>query len=712
MEMHRRAVNAEQAYRRRAAMTASQQERNRARDRERARVRRENLTTSQRERGRRNEAERRRARRALLSESERDSVRAQNRVHQADSRATRPEQDRRVVHETDRLRIEQCRELESTAEPEARQERERIRQEERRADQTQEEVEAERVTSREYQASLREARDEEEQVDALQRERIRRSTVRRGHALANQANFRVSMLSGPNIVNGRHRLPRTTICPHCNAWNWPAESKNACCLKGAVQLPPLQPAPPRLLQLYEDAEFRRQIRAYNQVFAFTSIGASRSNRSAFRDVNQDESVAGQHGVYTYRIQGAMGHYLGSLLPRIDRFTNEPVPPKFTQIYIVDPDMQQRAERRRGIFADLESGTLLDIEQMMAEHNPFAQQFLNYAEKLRADRAEGKDVVDLVYRLHEKKSNSRTHNLPTVSEVGATLIEDGNLDSPRDILLWAKYHSLLRLFETNPMHDPLQYPLLLPHGELGWTFTDEYAYNIERRSKREMSLREHVAYRLFQKLGDESALHQGGRLFQQYCVDQRAKCEQEQLRWIASHQAELRADQYRGVQDALLNEATTVLNEGKGLLTEYDRETGTLQHPDGDQRRPDHFLNQIGKRIVLPSTHSGSPRAMYKSYQDSMAIVREYGKPDVFVTMTCNPTWEEIEEKIPESNQSAQDRPDVVARVWQQKLAELLKDLDEGVLGRVMARIYVVEFQKRGLPHAHILVILADEDKPR
>ncbi|KAE9159812.1 hypothetical protein PF005_g31903 [Phytophthora fragariae] len=293
-----------------------------------------------------------------------------------------------------------------------------------------------------------------------------------------------------------------------------------------------------------------------------------------------------------------------------------------------------------------------------------------------------------------------------------LIEDGNLDSPRDILLWAKDHRLLHLFQTNPMYDPLQYPLLLPHGELGWTFTDEYADNIERRGKREMSLREHVAYRLFQKVDDDSALHQGGRLFQQYCVDQRAKCEQEQLRWIASHQAELRADQYRGVQDALLNEATTVLNEGEGLLTEYDRETGTLQHPDGDQRRPDHFLNQIGKRIVLPSTHSGSPRAMYKSYQDSMAIVREYGKPDVFVTMTCNPTWEEIEEKIPEPNQSAQDRPDIVARVWQQKLAELLKDLDEGVLGRVMARIYVVEFQKRGLPHAHILVILADEDKPR
>ncbi|GMF41681.1 unnamed protein product [Phytophthora fragariaefolia] len=96
----------------------------------------------------------------------------------------------------------------------------------------------------------------------------------------------------------------------------------------------------------------------------------------------------------------------------------------------------------------------------------------------------------------------------------------------------------------------------------------------------------------------------------------------------------------------------------------------------------------------------------------MAVVREFGKPDVFVTMACSPTWDEIQEKIPDENQSAQDRPDVVARAYQMKLAALLKDLDEGVLGRVQARIYVVELQKRGLPHAHILAILVEEDKSR
>ncbi|GMF48365.1 unnamed protein product [Phytophthora fragariaefolia] len=151
----------------------------------------------------------------------------------------------------------------------------------------------------------------------------------------------------------------------------------------------------------------------------------------------------------------MGHCLGSLLPRVDPLTNQPIPAKFPQIYIVDTDMQQRAERRRGIFADGDPGTLLDIEQMMTEVNPFAQQFLNFAERLRQDEAEGNDVVDMVYRLHEKRSNPRTYNLPTVPEVYATLIEDGNLECPRDILLWAKDHNLLRLSESNPMYDPLQ-----------------------------------------------------------------------------------------------------------------------------------------------------------------------------------------------------------------------------------------------------------------
>ncbi|GMF47891.1 unnamed protein product [Phytophthora fragariaefolia] len=175
------------------------------------------------------------------------------------------------------------------------------------------------------------------------------------------------------------------------------------------------------------------------------------------------------------------------------------------------------------------------------------------------------VKDIRYVLHSKPSEPRTYNLLTVSEVGAAMVEDGNLTRPRDLYVVAKDPPLLRLFETDEKYDPLQYPSLFPYGDLGWTYTDVYANGAKYRNKRKMSLREHVSYRLFQKVDDQTALHQGGRLFQQWGVDQRAKCEQEKLQWVAKNQKELRAELYHGISDALLNEETITLDEGELLI---------------------------------------------------------------------------------------------------------------------------------------------------
>ncbi len=56
---------------------------------------------------------------------------------------------------------------------------------------------------------------------------------------------------------------------------------------------------------------------------------------------------------------------------------------------------------------------------------------------------------------------------------------------------------------------------------------------------------------------------------------------------------------------------------------------------------DTDLAKKGVRIVLPPTHTGSPRSMNSHYQDAMAIVRRFGKPDFFITMTANGNWPEI-----------------------------------------------------------------------
>ena len=97
-------------------------------------------------------------------------------------------------------------------------------------------------------------------------------------------------------------------------------------------------------------------------------------------------------------------------------------------------------------------------------------------------------------------------------------------------------------------------------------------------------------------------------------------------------------------------------------------------------------------------------------QDAMAICRHGSRPDLFLTKTCNPNWKEIVDNLL-PGQTATMRPDLVARVFKGKLQALLDELKEDqIFGRNVARLYVIEFQKRGLPHAHILISFAAEDK--
>ena len=99
--------------------------------------------------------------------------------------------------------------------------------------------------------------------------------------------------------------------------------------------------------------------------------------------------------------------------------------------------------------------------------------------------------------------------------------------------------------------------------------------------------------------------------------------------------------------------------------------------------------------------------MQQLYLDAMCIVARLGKPDIFLTFTCNPKWEEITENLL-PGQTASDRPDLVARVFKMKLEAIKKDIfEDGVLGKTVAYVYVIEYQKRGLPHAHFLIHFAD-----
>ncbi len=115
-------------------------------------------------------------------------------------------------------------------------------------------------------------------------------------------------------------------------------------------------------------------------------------------------------------------------------------------------------------------------------------------------------------------------------------------------------------------------------------------------------------------------------------------------------------------------------------------------------------------MVLPSTHIGSERYMRQKMHDIIAISNSIGHPDVFLTITSNPRWPEIEESLL-PGQCACDRPDLCNRVFQMKQKILMTHLKEDQPFRgIVADVSVIEFHKRGLVHAHIILFLHEEAK--
>jgi hypothetical protein len=103
--------------------------------------------------------------------------------------------------------------------------------------------------------------------------------------------------------------------------------------------------------------------------------------------------------------------------------------------------------------------------------------------------------------------------------------------------------------------------------------------------------------------------------------------------------------------------------------------------------------------------------MGQLFQDTMAINRFFGAPTFFITVTANAWWREVTENLL-PGQKPEDWPDLIARVFKLHLNQFIKDIStKGFMGKVVAKVYVIEFQKRGLPHAHILIWLEDQDKP-
>ena len=81
-------------------------------------------------------------------------------------------------------------------------------------------------------------------------------------------------------------------------------------------------------------------------------------------------------------------------------------------------------------------------------------------------------------------------------------------------------------------------------------------------------------------------------------------------------------------------------------------------------------------------------------------------------MTANPKWPEVMDALL-PGQTPQDRLDLIAWVFHLKVKQLIKCITkDGILGRTVAQVHTIEFQKRGLPHVHLLIWFDQDSKIR
>jgi Helitron helicase-like domain at N-terminus len=83
-----------------------------------------------------------------------------------------------------------------------------------------------------------------------------------------------------------------------------------------------------------------------------------------------------------------------------------------------------------------------------------------------------------------------------------------------------------------------------------------------------------------------------------------------------------------------------------------------------------------------------------------------GIPTFFITVTANPRDKDMTSEGSINLNDGSLNTDVVNRLFKRKTELFRKDLIENkVLGNVRNYIQVTEFQKRGLPHIHVVVTL-------
>nr|GEV42001.1 DNA helicase [Tanacetum cinerariifolium] len=217
---------------------------------------------------------------------------------------------------------------------------------------------------------------------------------------------------------------------------------------GRVVIRSYQIYPEYIKLLLRDRHFIENIRAYNQMFSMTSLGA-----------RIDESVNVGRRPYVFKISGQLYHWLGSLCPA------EGDPPRFLQLYVYDTQNQvnNRMSNFGGDGSDLRRDIVKGLIELLDNHNALVQLFRIVREKLLDE-----EVPSFKVRLYSVVG-AREYELPTGDTLGAVVYKSGpDTDMVYDIVIEERFGQPQGVNKLHPSYMALQFPLFFIYGEHGYS----------------------------------------------------------------------------------------------------------------------------------------------------------------------------------------------------------------------------------------------------
>ena len=196
------------------------------------------------------------------------------------------------------------------------------------------------------------------------------------------------------------------------------------------------------------------------------------------------------------------------------------------------------------------------------------------------------------------------------------------------------------------------------------------------SPKRMSVCDYASWHFFERDTYDNYFKRTGKLWHEWINTKYATAERQRLDFLKQNQQNIRASAYAG-----------------------------YVQPEDDMNE-DAIRDRRMRQVFIPSSFTGGKRDRYRKYQDGVAMVAKHGKPDLFITMTCNKYWPEIKALL-KPNQQPDDAPEVIARVFYLRARQLMKEIKEKqIFGKYKAHVMCYEWQQRGYPHLHLNLWLA------